>query len=207
MEFTREDGTIVSSAHWPARFGYKELWLTEDQPGQASDTRATLRALETPTGTALALISVRRVGNLYVVGGRRLDAAFLHSLTLPSEMRVLLYSYADNRLDGDDTDLDAGKVKPSLEELHESAEHRPAEITQQVQWTSDPASRESLHLIPLHDTRGRLAAALIVGASQRTQIELERRIRNTAIVVALLAILAGAVFSWLLARRVSGPVQ
>src|SRR5258706_7954098 len=208
MEFTREDCTIVSSAHWPARFGYKELWLTEDQPGQASDTRATLRTLETPAGTALALISVRRVGDLYVVGGRRLDAAFLHSLALPSEMRVLLYSYADNRLEGDNTDLDAGKVKPSLEELLESqAEHRPAEITQQVQWTSDPASRESLHLIPLHDTRGRLAAALIVGASQRTQLELERRIRNTAIVVALFAILAGAVFSWLLAPRVSGPVE
>jgi hypothetical protein len=29
LELVADDGTIVSSAEWPARFGYKEAWLTE----------------------------------------------------------------------------------------------------------------------------------------------------------------------------------
>src|SRR5579872_6904846 len=29
LELVADDGTIVSSAEWPARFGYKEPWLTE----------------------------------------------------------------------------------------------------------------------------------------------------------------------------------
>ena len=32
LELAGPDGSIISSAEWPARFGYKEDWLTEQEP-------------------------------------------------------------------------------------------------------------------------------------------------------------------------------
>src|SRR5204862_6807354 len=56
---------------------------------------AFLKREDLPDDAALALeaVRVRIVGDvrLYVIAGRRLDAAFLTSLVLPPGMRVLLY--------------------------------------------------------------------------------------------------------------------
>src|SRR6516225_5104800 len=93
LELVAGDGAIISSAEWPARFGYKEEWLAN---GTDWKTRgAFLRREELPDGVALALASVSETQagdrKLYVVGGQRLDRGFLSSLVLSEGMRVLLY--------------------------------------------------------------------------------------------------------------------
>ena len=81
LDLATADGTIVSSAEWPARFGYRNAWIPTarltDPPG------AFLQLIELPEETALALVTVRTLaagaGNLYIAGGRRLDRKFLTS--------------------------------------------------------------------------------------------------------------------------------
>src|ERR1700719_4159094 len=94
VEFVNWDGTIISSAQYPARVGYKNDWVaaTKDWRG----TRAFLKREDLPDGVALSVAAVRTVSggnekNLYIIGGRRLDQSFLASLVLPSGMRALLY--------------------------------------------------------------------------------------------------------------------
>src|SRR6266481_4835184 len=78
------DGTIISSAHWPARFGYKQRWFLDQS--SAIPQAAFLRQVETPdvNVNVLAILALRAVkihgANYYVLGGRRLDAAFLQAL-------------------------------------------------------------------------------------------------------------------------------
>src|SRR4051794_32984665 len=59
LELVAGDGAIISSAEWPARFGYREDWLasSEDWPSRG----AVLRREELPQGMTLALAAVRIV--------------------------------------------------------------------------------------------------------------------------------------------------
>jgi two-component system, NtrC family, nitrogen regulation sensor histidine kinase NtrY len=86
------NGTIISSAHWPARFGYREEWLT--RATDWNSTPVSLRREELADGSVLALIAVRTVRSgdlmLYVAGGMRLDQRFLESLPAFQGMRVSL---------------------------------------------------------------------------------------------------------------------
>src|SRR4029077_10058054 len=88
------DGTIISSAHYPAHVGRKNEWVTQKKDW--NDSPAFLKKEELPDGEALGLFAVRAVsgGNdkyLYIIGGPRLDANFLSTLVLPAGMRALLY--------------------------------------------------------------------------------------------------------------------
>ena len=92
LELVAGDGAIVSSAQWPARFGYKEDWLASEPDWQSRS--AFLRREELPDSVALALVAVRTVAagdmKLFVAGGRVLDREFIASLVPPQGMRVLL---------------------------------------------------------------------------------------------------------------------
>ena len=57
LEFVDSSGTILSSAQWPAKFGYKESSLPAERRRQA----AFLRQEELPEGAALSLSAIRRV--------------------------------------------------------------------------------------------------------------------------------------------------
>ena len=76
LELVTGDGTLISSAEWPARFGYKEDWLAA---GEWNSGSAFLRREELPDGFTLALAAVGTAvagdRKLYVVGGQRLDPA------------------------------------------------------------------------------------------------------------------------------------
>src|ERR1700687_5893880 len=89
LEFADDRGTIISSAQWPAKFGYKESLVTR------TPANPFLKEEETPPGPALGLFAIRTIAagdrKLYVIGGIRLDKSFLASLELPAGMRVLLY--------------------------------------------------------------------------------------------------------------------
>src|SRR5262249_22048788 len=91
LEFVDKDGTIISSAQSPAAYGYKEPLIT----GSPLPKDAFLRKENTSDGPALVLSAAKvvTVGDqpLYVIGGKRLDKAFLESLELPVGMRTMLY--------------------------------------------------------------------------------------------------------------------
>src|SRR5437588_1525029 len=85
LEFLSPDATIISSAQWPARFGYKDASVDANA---AMSTSAFLAIEETPDLSFLAIVSNATIragsSHIYVIGGRKLDSDFLKSLTLPS---------------------------------------------------------------------------------------------------------------------------
>ncbi|MCU1234674.1 MAG: integral rane sensor signal transduction histidine kinase, partial [Candidatus Solibacter sp.] len=93
LELVSGDGTIVSSAEWPARFGYKEDWLTSGEDWSSRGAFLRREELEQRTTLSLVAVGVAAEGDrkLYVVGGQELDRDFLGTLVLPEGMRVLLY--------------------------------------------------------------------------------------------------------------------
>jgi signal transduction histidine kinase len=206
LEFVADDGTIISSAQWPARFGYKDEEATRISPD------AFLKREDLQDGSALALETVRAVeaGNrkLYIAGGRSLDRQFLGSLVLPEGMRALLY-----RDSGEDASRDSladasgplahpEKLAPLIAEVR----RQPREAAQTVTWTSDPASAETFHAIPLPGRNGEVLGMFLVGSSLREQVELERRIRLIALAVGAGGVVLGAALSGWAASRVTRPV-
>ncbi len=115
LEFLDWQGTIISSAQWPAKFGYPDpsFETISSSGGQA----AFLKLEELEEGTSLGLFAVRpiRLGEhpIYVVGGRKLDRSFLSALDLGSEMRVLLY---ENRGESQYTDMGGPQARLSIGE-------------------------------------------------------------------------------------------
>src|SRR5579864_1617575 len=93
LEFVRDDGTLISSAQWPGRIGFKNDWVT--QQADWNQQKAFLAKVELPDTVDLGLLAVRTVGvgekKLYIIGGRRLDSSFLQALTIPAGMQVLFY--------------------------------------------------------------------------------------------------------------------
>ena len=58
LDLVAEDGTIVSSAQWPARFGYRHPWATAS--ANAGRGAFLPGAIEPPHETALGLVAVRK---------------------------------------------------------------------------------------------------------------------------------------------------
>ncbi len=198
LELVADDGAIVSSAQWPARFGYKEEWVLKPQEGPRP--AAFLRREELPESAALALIAVRTVSagdhTLYLAGGLRLGDDFLASLVLPAGMRVLLFDVA--RPTGSD---------PLVQALVADAGRSRREVSRTVDWGPPAAGPETLQAIPLFGRSGELLAVLVVGSSRRELAALVRFIRRAALAVGAAGILLGVALSSWAAARVSRPVQ
>jgi len=211
LDFVGNDGSIISSAEWPARFGYKLDWVIQPEDWVARG--AFLMKTETPDGSALVLVSVAsvRVGdnNLFVVGGRRLGKEFLASLVLPAGMRALLYLNLDptfqpaDLLDASGPANDAERLAPIIQK----EQQQPGQQTSRINWTSDPASAEFFHALPLLGRQKELLGVLLVGNSQREAAILESRIIWLALAVTGIGLLIGLLLSWWGAARVTRPVR
>ena len=211
LELVAEDGTIVSSAQWPARFGYKEEWVTAAEVDWKS-RGAFLRREELPESSTLALMAVATVQagdrKLYVVGGQQLDHDFLSTLELPKGMRVLLYSNPQAQflpravVDASGPVAGAAKLRPIVE----LARKQRREVSATVNWSSDAAGDETFHALPLTGLRDNLAGVLLVGSSRRELVVLERFLRWTGILVAAGGVLLGVGLSWWATARVTRPV-
>ena len=171
LDIVQQDATIISSAHSPARFAYKNDWLVS--PEDWTGTQAFLTRVPQPDGSAVALASIRSVSagdrRIYVIGGRKLDPSFLASLEVAPGMRALLWLSTGELLDARGPVQDPRKLSALLERVKQTG----AEAASVVQWTPNRASSESLVALPLAH-RGSLLGALLVGASLREQIWLER---------------------------------
>ncbi|HKC70348.1 MAG TPA: ATP-binding protein, partial [Terriglobales bacterium] len=211
LEFADAAGSIISSAQWPAKFGYKEPLLAN--ASQAPSANAFLKREELPNGAALGLFAVRaiRVGDkpVYVIGGRRLDQHFLASLELPAGTRAMLYtagagSYSPGALvDAGGPVQQAEKLKPLIERVQATG----AEQSGVVSWSSDSADSENVDAIPLKTEQGELLGMLLVGNSRRDLVTVEARIRSASLLVAVLALVVAILVSSWMAARVTRPVE
>jgi signal transduction histidine kinase len=166
LDVVAGDGTIISSAHWPARFGYRHPWAV----GSPSSPGAFLQAVELPQGTTLGLVAVRKVaareGDLYLAGGRQLDQTFLQSLVLPPGMRVLLYRNLEPEVAQRQLIAAAGDASQQapLEPLISRVRQSGQESEETIEW---PDGAETMDAIPLAGRDGRVLGVLLVGSSGR----------------------------------------
>jgi two-component system nitrogen regulation sensor histidine kinase NtrY len=205
LEIVTEDGRIVSSAQWPARFGYKHPWATSGAPV----TAAFLQRIELPSEPALGVMAVRTATaggrRLLVVGGRKLDQAFLASLGLPSGMRALLYLNLDPGFSPQQLIDASGKVgdAQALEPLISRVKLLAREQVEKVQW---PEAPETFHAIPLGGPSG-VMAVLLVGSSGRDLASLVAGIRRAGLLFGALGVGIGFLLTYVVAARITRPIE
>ena len=208
LEFVDDRGTIISSAQWPAKFGYKEPATAGSIPSQPF-----LKDEETPDGHALGLFAVRAASagdhKLFVIGGIRLDRNFLASLRLPAGMRVMLYEnlnggsdlFSANNLvtatnvSGPDT------LQPLISRVQNSGREQSASI----RWSSGEI--ETVHGFPLAGATSPAMAVLLVGNSRQIYTEFRNQIRSAAFLAAGVGLLLAVLLSSLAAAHVTRPVE
>src|SRR5688572_25360092 len=209
LDLVASDGTIISSAHWPARFGYRHSWVTDRLVASASPDEF-LQAVELPQDTALSLVAVRRVStgdrSVYVAGGRWLDREFLQSLVLPAGMRVLLYRNLEpevsrRQLISASGDVaDAAALEPLISRVRQTG-------TETREAIDGPEGPETIDAIPLAGRDGSVLGVLLVGSSGRELASLVRRIRWSGAAFGGLGLFLGFLLSYLVASKVTRPVE
>ncbi len=210
LEFVDGQGTIISSAQWPAKFGYKESSLTI---GPSVPKEAFLRQEPLPDGSTLSLSAIREVSAgdkpLYVVGGRRVDKNFLASLELPAGMRALLYQNLTPEFSAAQLQDASGAVPRAdrLATLVKRVQLQTQESAELVHWSSDPSEDETVHAIPLTGQNNELLGMLLIGNSRRPYVELRQRIRSAALLVGGGGIILAILLSSWASARVTRPVE
>jgi two-component system nitrogen regulation sensor histidine kinase NtrY len=186
LEIVGPDSRILSSAEWPARFGYQESWLTQVEDWKVQGD--FWKRIELPEGSALGLITVRSVkagnGALYVVGGQRADQGFLASLPTPDGMQVRL-----------NTDLE----KPPTPLVQE--------VRRQLRESTRVDRAATLTAIPLLGRDKQLLAILLVENSRAELASLKSYIQVTAGAVGGAGVLLGLMLSFWTASRVTRPLR
>jgi signal transduction histidine kinase len=211
VDFVASDGSIISSAENPERFGYKLDWLT--QPEDWPSVGAFLKKIDTENGPAIGLMAVStvRVGdkNLYIVGGERLGKDFLGSLVPPMGMRALLYLNMDPNfqsmylLDQNGPVVEGDRFAQYVD----SERYSPAPEIFRVASGPDLTRSEEFHALPLLGRQKELLGVLLVGSSQQEMTSIERRIRMLAESVVAIGLLISLLLSWWGAARVTRPVR
>ena len=207
LDLATGDGTIVSSAEWPARFGYRNGWITTLA---ANAGPAFLQAIELPEETTLALVAVRTLvggaGNLYIAGGRRLDRKFLQSLVLAPGMRVLLYQNLQPKISNRQLVAGEDDLPPAapLEPLIARVIHNRQESKDTIEWPDGP---ETIDALPLTGRDGSVLGVLLVGSSGRELAALVSRIRWSGVAFGSVAIALGFMLAFVISARVTRPVE
>ena len=202
LDVVKPDFSIISSAHWPARFGYQNNWQIAPQDWKT--TEVFLTRIPLPEGTAVALVAVRPApgGRGYVAGGRRISPEFLKSLGLAPGMRALLWAPPEEVVDAQGTASDPHKLSALIAEVRATGR----EATGTVQWSADRNSAEAFLALPLLRD-GILSGVLFAGTSLREQLRLERAILSTGLLVAASGVVIGALLGWWTTERITRPVE
>src|SRR6202040_2547732 len=212
MDIVADDGTLISSSEWPARFGYKIDWVSGEPDWNSKG--AFLGRVEMPDAVDLGLLAVRsvRVGDkrLFLIGGQRLDQKFLGTLVLPEGMRTLLYR-----------NLEPGFVPAELTDPHGPAsqselfspmiadvQKNRRELQRTISSGVAPHTKsETFNAIPLVGRDSDLLGVLLVGSSRQNLIEMLTFIRALALLVGGGVILLGLILGWWISARVTRPIE
>jgi two-component system, NtrC family, nitrogen regulation sensor histidine kinase NtrY len=209
LEFVDNHGTIISSAQWPAKYGYadKSLPLAQLPPD------AFLKKEDLPEGQALGLFSIARVNatdsSIYVIGGRRLDKEFIAGLELPAGMRAMFYENFQSGFSPQALIDPSGTVKDpqKLSDFIQQVLEQKSESTALIHWTGNAADDEALHAIPLNDPNHQVAGILLVGSSRGQYVELRQHIRSATLFAGGAGLLLAILLSGWAATRVTKPVE
>lgn len=192
VDVTRRDLTILSSAHWPARFGYRNDWVT---CSPCESRGSFLVRIPMPDGTnSAALAAVRAANGVLVVGARRLDAAFLKSLGEAPGMRAVLWLSPQEVLDAEGRVRNPEILEPIVAEARHGGQH------------SARVGDEAFLAVPLRE-QGRIMGVLLAGSSLREQLSLERAILWIGVWVGGSGILLGVLLGWWTTERVTRPIE
>jgi two-component system, NtrC family, nitrogen regulation sensor histidine kinase NtrY len=211
VEFVNSGGTVISSAQYPARVGYKDDLVTASKDWRESG--AFLKREELPDGVALSLSVVRAlpVGdkNFYIIGGRRLDQNFLASLVLPAGMRALLYRNLEPEFVSTSLTDAGGEVQRAerFAPIIEQIQRRQQPLIRTTNWSQDAAEAETFHAMPLTSPNNELLGVLLVGSSRRELVLLTRRIGWIAGAVGGGALFIGLLLTWWVSARITRPVE
>ncbi|HWY68519.1 MAG TPA: ATP-binding protein [Terriglobales bacterium] len=209
LEILSQDGTIISSAQWPARFGVHLPWA-EDVPNWNRE-RAFLQYEETPDAAELALVSVRELAvvdrRFIIVTGQRIDSGFLRNLVVPDGTRVLLWQPSSSAGELKD-DRGTVSVPAELRPVLEQSMRQRQEVKQRIRLDDSPDGAYMTHAIPQtgRDSK-RPLAILVVASSSRDLRDLQKQIRNIGLVVAIGGIVLSILASGWSAGRISRPIE
>ncbi len=198
LSIVAADGRILSSAHWPARFGYNDEWTPRAPLG-----RAVLHVEELADGPTLGLVAVRRVGvgdrALSILAGERLDQGFLESLSLPPGMRVMLYRNAGDQFNpallaggGDDAARFGSLILQAARDRREV-------------WSV--AGEERVQARPLAGSGGEVAGVLLVAISRAEALALQRFLAALGVAAGFGGVVIGLMLAWWATQRVTRPVE
>lgn len=217
LEIIGPDGNIVSSAQWPARFGYPEPAAKE------SGKAAFLKREDLPDGSsALGLFAVRNIPGVEsavrLIGGRKLDQQFLADLPVAPGMQVSFYNttgsstqqtgspgaFNPKALIGAAGELSAvDRYRPIIESAIRTGEQQ----TQIIDFSGSREDSANVTAIPLKDQSGGVLAVVLVALARAGMVEAQQHVRAIAYGVAAGGILLGIVFSLWIAARVSRPIE
>jgi len=212
VDIVADDSALISSSEWPARFGYKNDWVSAEPDWNSKG--AFLRRVDTPDAVDLGLLAVRtvRVGErrLFLIGGQRLDQNFLATLVLPEGMRTLLYrnleqgfvpaELTDSRGPASQSELFA----PMIAEVQKNR----GELQRTITSGAGPnANSETFNAIPLVGRDNDLLGVLLVGSSRQSLIQMLIFIRALALLVGGGVILLGLILGWWISARVTRPIE
>jgi len=224
LEIVGPDGKIVSSAQWPARFGYIEPIAWEDQP-------TFLKTEDLPDGSsALGTFAIRAVRRteatttpVHVIGGKRLDKSFLADLPAAPGMQIAFYRDADQtpsteqpHLGPDFALFDSKRLISASGEVPFAARYEHLIVTA-INSGKDTSSilyltnrrEDSVNAtaIPLKSDKGSVLAVLVVSISRSGMVQAQQHIRAIAYGVAAGGILFAILCSLWIAAKVSGPIE
>jgi len=208
LEIVSSDGSIVSSAQWPARFGYKETAVT------ASNRKPFLKEESLPDGSSqigLFAVSALRGGEkpVYLVGGTRLDHEFLAGLPALVGTEIFLYrnfnpGFDPHSLIGVNGNVEnAAPYQPLIDQSRASGQDSEAVVYP----TGKPEDSVDMTAIPLKIDDGKVMAVLIVANSRRGMVEVQQHIKAIAYGVAGVGILFAIAASLWITARVSRPIE
>ncbi len=210
LSFVDGQGTIISSAHVPASFGYRDPLFVDDRDWNVQ--QPFLGTREMPTGNELALLDVAGVpiagAKLYIVGGMRLDAEFLRSITLPQGMMLVLRRYLgpNNVSEITSSERPLAEIDQQFAPVYASLNQADSGKTIRVEAT-DSLPEQDVTTIPLKGIRGDSLGVLLVANSREDLISLRRRIIRNSIVAGIIVLLISIVAASLLAARMTRPIE
>ncbi len=216
LEIVGPDGNIVSSAQWPARFGYPEPAVT------GAGAQAFLKREDLPDAvSALGIFAVRPVRgspSIRILGGKRLDEQFLADLPTPAGVEAYLYSIGDGQSDTPSVSttfnpkqllgINGPVANASRYQLVIDAARRNGQASSSIVYLSDRREDSVSAMVqPLKSETGQVLAVLVVAASRREMVQAQQHIRAIAYGVAATGILLAIAISVWIAGRVSRPIE
>jgi two-component system nitrogen regulation sensor histidine kinase NtrY len=208
LEIVSSDGSIVSSAQWPARFGYKETTVT------GANRVPFLKEEGLPDGSSqIGLFAVHAVRGgektVYLVGGTRLDREFLMSLPALVGTQIFLYrsfnaGFDPHGLVGVNGNVDnAAPYQSLIDQSRASGQDADAVVYP----TGNLEDSVDVTAIPLKAEDGAVMAVLVIANSRRGMVEVQQHIKAIAYGVAGVGILFAIAASLWIAARVSRPIE